>query len=127
MSDERIPSQPPGLFTVEHEKALDLLKSIGYAVANSPEEERILLDLVAGGLARKEGNAFFTCNKEMQRRNEEVQPATPDASWTVDQLLEKGRALRLNVRLRGIRARKLSLGEPLKPPPGQASQPKPGG
>lgn len=44
--------------TVRHEKALDLLKRNGYAIANSPEEKRILGDLAAAGFAWDDG-AFF--------------------------------------------------------------------
>jgi hypothetical protein len=58
-SDDRSRLTPAGQFTAEHLKALDYLKEKRAAVADGPEEERILADLAAAGFAKKEGNAYI--------------------------------------------------------------------
>lgn len=57
----RATSQSPaaGSFTVEHDRALNVLKRKGWTEAESPENERILADLAAAGFARKEGSAYL--------------------------------------------------------------------
>jgi hypothetical protein len=53
-------SRPPDdPFTVEHDRALDILRRKGWIEAESPEKERILADLAAAGFARKEGSVYL--------------------------------------------------------------------
>jgi S1-C subfamily serine protease/predicted TPR repeat methyltransferase len=69
---QQLKPQPARPCRVEHEKALARLKSNGSVEVGTPAEERILADLAASGLARKEGNAYvYTGSRDEHQRDQE--------------------------------------------------------
>jgi S1-C subfamily serine protease/cytochrome c-type biogenesis protein CcmH/NrfG len=71
---QQLKPQPPpaGPGKVEYEEALARLKSKGSVDVGTPDEDRILADLAASGLARKEGNAYvYTGSRDDHQRDQE--------------------------------------------------------
>jgi hypothetical protein len=74
MADEWITPRLPAAdaFTVEHEKALDILKQRGSAEADNPAKERLPADLAPTGFDTRERNHFLSAGMSAKER---VSPA----------------------------------------------------